>query len=126
MRMETNTRTVFILILLIAFVGCQYERNSSIKNSKESFRDKPVQFTKHARCMMNCKHISEVEIEKLINSGKLNSKESFRYDKPCPTFAVEGLTADSQNLRVIVGECAGVARVITVINIANEQKCNCN
>lgn len=126
---KTNLIQLIIVMALMCalfYVACEngmkYPGNN---NNKDSFRDKPVQYTRHARCLMNCKHISDKEIEKLISKGKLNSKESFPKDKPCPTFAVEGLTADSQSVRIIVGECAGVARVITVIDLAKERKCNC-
>lgn len=128
--MKNNNLLKLLIVLTIlssfTWVGCQNPSENSIKNNKESFRDKPVQFTKHARCLMVCKHLSEREIEKLISNGKINSKECFPKDKPCPTYAVEGLTNDSQNVRVVVGECAGTTRVITVINLAKDYQCNCN
>ena len=117
---------IFVSLIVISFVACRNPNDSSFKGNKESFRDKPVQFSKHARCMMGCKHFSESEIKQLVSSGKLNSKESFPNDKPCPTYAIEGLTADSQNVRVIVGECAGATRVITVIDLGKDYQCNCN
>lgn len=127
MRQTSLIQLIIILVLMSAFfyLACQNGKEYSVKSNKESFRNKPVQYTKHARCLMSCKHISENDIEELISKGKLNTKECFPKDKPCPTFAVEGLTADSQNVRVIVGECAGAARVITVIDLAKERKCNC-
>ena len=134
MKKTTLIQLLIIIALMSAllYVACENgmkypvsSNNPISSNNKESFRGKPVQYTKHARCLMNCKHISEKEIEMLIAKGKLNSKESFPKDKPCPTFALEGFTNDSQNVRVIVGECAGSARVITVIDLAKERKCNC-
>lgn len=107
------------------FSACENGRNYASKNGTETFRDKEVQYTRHARCLMQCRKISEKEIQNLISTGKINEKESFPKDKPCPTYAVEGLTSDSQNVRVIVGECAGAARVITLIALDKEQKCTC-
>ena len=107
------------------YLACQNSKEYSVSKNKESFREKPVLYTKHAKCLMNCKHISEDEIQELISKGKLNVKESFPKDKPCPTFALEGLTNDSQHVRVIVGACAGTSRVITVIDLGKERTCNC-
>ena len=125
MKQQATILFMFTMLAACFYVGCQNPRESAIQENRESFRDKPVQYTKHARCLMDCKHLSEKEIEKLISKGKLNSKESFPRDKPCPTFALEGFTKDSQHVRVIVGECAGTARVITVIDMVEESNCRC-
>ena len=99
MRKTDNLKFVIAILLSIIFIeGCQNPNDASFKNNKESFREKPIQFTKHAQCLMDCKHLSESEIEKLISNGKLNSKESFPEDKPCPTYAVEGLTTDRKSV----------------------------
>ncbi len=124
----TNLLQLIIIITMLSvffYLACQNQKEYSVKNNKESFRDKPVFYTKHAKCVMNCKNISEDEIQELIINGKLNVKESFPKDKPCPTFAIEGFTNDSQQVRVIVGECSGTSRVITVIDLGKERMCNC-
>ncbi len=127
MKPTSFIQLIIIITLLSVFfyLACQNNKEYSVKNDKETFRDKPVLYTNHAKCLMKCKQISEDEIQKLISKGKLNIKESFPKDKPCPTFALEGLTNDSQRVRVIVGECGGASRVITVIDLGKERICNC-
>jgi len=127
MRIANAFKYYILLNIVASFLGwgCKNSNESSVNNSTESFRKNPVVFTRHAKCIMSCQEISEREIEHLISSGKVNGNESYPNDKPYPTYAVEGLTADSQYVRVVLGEYAGETRVITVINLINIFNCNC-
>lgn len=87
--------------------------------------EQPLQYTKHARCRMDCRKIDQTEVEDVVTSGKVNPRKSNANSRPCPTQAKEKRTRDGQKVRVILGHCRNVSKVITVIDLENEYKCRC-
>jgi hypothetical protein len=87
---------------------------------------KPVAYTRHALCRMKCRNINESEVSEILRKGKVNKRKSDANAKPCPTEAIEGLSADGQKIRVVVGRCQDSDKIITVIDLENEYVCSCN
>nr|MBK9652323.1 DUF4258 domain-containing protein [Bacteroidota bacterium] len=75
---------------------------------------------------MQCRHIDESEIKEIMQTGKLNLAKSNKYDKPCPSYALEGITHDYQSVRIIIADCENIAKIITVIDLKTNYSCNCN
>lgn len=84
-----------------------------------------LKFTKHARCRMDCRHIDSLEIAEVILSGNLNI-EKIRQDKKGITYPIEGYTRDKQHVRVVISPKTDALTVVTVIDLEEEWKCNCN
>jgi hypothetical protein len=61
-----------------------------------------------------------------LSKGTINYKKSDLKDKPCPTYAVEGIGNDNQHIRVVVGNCKKEAVIITVIDLNEEHECDCD
>lgn len=85
----------------------------------------PVIYTKHARCRMGCRHIDEAEIKDILYNGTINYSKSDLQGKPDPKFALEGTTADKQQVRIIFAPSKKGMVVITVIDIGEEWSCDC-
>ncbi|HEY0272232.1 MAG TPA: DUF4258 domain-containing protein [Chitinophaga sp.] len=83
-------------------------------------------YTHHARCRMDCRHITESEIEQILEYGEVNRKKSNPNDRPCPTVALEGYTHEGQHLRVVFAPCGRDTRVVTCIDLDAEWSCACN
>ena len=86
----------------------------------------PLIYTRHARCRMSCRHISESEIKEILQKGKINYSKSELQAKPDPRYALEGITHDNQHVRVIFAPSKKGMVVITCIDMNEEWKCNCN
>ncbi len=83
-------------------------------------------YTRHARCRMDCRYISEKEVAYIMRNGKVNKRKSKPYDAPCPTYALEGITPDDrQEVRIVFAACDDVTKVITTIDLGNEYQCYC-
>lgn len=82
-------------------------------------------YTKHARCRMKCRKVDESEVKEIIEKGNINLKKSNSSDKPCPTIAYEGFSHDNQHLRIVVADCEPRDKVITVIDLETDFKCDC-
>lgn len=85
-----------------------------------------INYSKHARCRMACRQISEQEIQEILLNGVINYKKSALQGGACQKkYAVEGLTADQQRVRVIFAPCAEEVTVVTCIDLGKEWACQC-
>ena len=116
---------VFVIIKWIAF----YKQNNIVGNSSnnDSFRNTThLILTNHAKCRMDCRHITEQEIKEIIHDGKVNYSKSGTGTKGDETFALEGCSNEHQHLRIVVAPEGDGLVVITCIDLDNEWQCNCN
>lgn len=86
---------------------------------------RPLEYSEHARCRMDCRDISEAEINDIRSSGTVNVAKSDFEAKGCPRWAVEGYTNDGQELRIVFAQCDNKMVVVTAIDIDKEHKCSC-
>jgi hypothetical protein len=82
--------------------------------------------TKHARCRMDCRHITINEIHEILDEGTINYSKSEPNARPDPRYAIEGLTEEHQHLRIIVATEKDKLIIITCIELGVEWRCDCN
>jgi hypothetical protein len=83
-------------------------------------------YSKHAKCRMECRHISQREVEAIVQQGSINYRKS-ELQTDAPTYAVEGMTNDGQKVRIVVAPKKTQTTVVTVIDLNNEWTCpSCN
>ena len=114
-----------VLAVLYFFFG-KNNTNTSIDRREKAFRHNEIKLTKHAQCRMDCRQIDESEVKDILAKGAINYNKSDLKDKPCPTYALEGITKDNQRVRVVVGDCNNEAVIITVIDLDHEFECTCD
>ncbi len=83
-------------------------------------------FTKHAKCRMKCRHISQQEVKDILVNGTIDYNKSDLNDPRGPSYAVEGMTKDRQKVRIIFAPKQQHLTVVTVIDLEQEYVCNCN
>lgn len=82
-------------------------------------------FTKHAKCRMQCRKISQQEVRDILLNGTINYNKSELDDPKGPTYALEGTTKDRQHVRVIFAPKQRHMSVVTVIDLDVERQCDC-
>jgi hypothetical protein len=103
------------------------KKNSGPAATQEPFdRHGLLIFTRHARCRMDCRHITEREIHEILDDGTINYQKSEPDARPDPKFAVEGFTAEQQHLRIIIAPEQGKLIIVTCIELGVEWTCHCN
>jgi hypothetical protein len=129
----------FLGILIIFFVvakrSCQVQpelpgsRKTGRTNTGEATElnrhAASLDYTKHSLCRMDCRKISEQDVEEILAEGTVNLRRSDPADKPCPTYVLEGYTQDKEHLRVVFAQCSNSTRVVTCINLDEEFTCDC-
>lgn len=84
-----------------------------------------LEYSKHARCRMDCRNISKSEVEQIMREGKINYSKSDLKNARCPRYALEGRTSDDQRVRIVFAQCNESTVVVTVIDLETEFACNC-
>ncbi len=84
-----------------------------------------IEYTEHAKCRMECRKISQSEVEEIMRGGKINYSKSDVKEKPCPTYALEGITHDNQRVRIVFAQCDFKTKVVTTIDLDTDWECIC-
>jgi len=124
-RQKSQLFSVILLIVIAGITLFQNRQNNATFDDFKQNADKKIYYTKHAKCRMDCRHISKEEINFIREKGNINYRKSDLEDQPCPTVAKEGRSKDGQMLRIVFAECDNETKVVTAIDLENEYTCNC-
>ena len=94
---------------------------------KEQVDKSTFRFSEHAKCILECKNITEEEVREVLKNGDVNFSESDTHGVPCPSYAIEG-TSHNKKLRVLltVFERDSTAEITTAINLeSGKDSCKC-
>lgn len=84
-----------------------------------------LEYSNHAKCRMQCRQISQSEVQSIMQDGKINYKKSDLKNVRCPRYALEGNTTDGQQVRIVYAQCNEKTVVVTVIDLEKEWSCDC-
>ena len=101
------------------------EESGTTKSSRGLDREPAaMNYSKHAKCRMDCRHISESEVKDILRNGTINYKKSDLKTAECSKkYAVEGFSKDRQHLRIIFAPCNAEVTVVTCIDLEKEWEC---
>lgn len=125
---------ILIVLVVVAIFLRNCVRNKSENTDKEvSIKQRGlnrnpanINYSKHARCRMDCRKIDENEVKYILENGKINYNKSNLKGNDCnKKYAVEGISKDKQKLRIIFAPCNNEVTVVTCIDLDTEWECNC-
>ncbi len=96
------------------------------RSNLDIFRDPESEyfFTKHARCRMECRKITQKEVKEIVRKADVNYNKSELDAAQGPKYAVEGYTTkDRQHIRVIVAPKQRHLSIVTVIDLDKDWEC---
>lgn len=123
---------VFFLVALLVRsyrtgeADSQQESNPSTRISLDVFRDADSEyfFTKHARCRMECRSITQKEVKEIVRKAEVNYNKSDLEASGGPKYALEGYTSkDRQHIRIIVAPKQKHLSIVTVIDLDKDWEC---
>ena len=130
-------------LLLFLIRQCQHQtpsKQGSTVNSKEAKKSTTdainrergfdrriayLEYSNHAKCRMQCRSISQAEVEQVMTRGRINYNKSDLKNARCPRYTLEGITSDDQKVRIVFAQCNDKTVVVTVIDISTEWSCDC-
>jgi hypothetical protein len=102
------------------------ERQASGRTNLDIFRDADAEyfFTKHARCRMECRDITQKEVKEIVRKAEVNYNKSDLQASGGAKYALEGYTSkDRQHIRVIVAPKQKHLSIVTVIDLDKDWEC---
>ena len=84
-----------------------------------------LDYTQHAKCRMECRHVTQEEVKFILQNGQINYKKSEATGHPCPTYALEGYSEEKQHLRIVFAQCDTKTKVVTCIDLDQDFECHC-
>src|SRR5437762_12707759 len=101
---QLKNHYVFILVavLLVAAMllrnisSASKYQNGASDNKVELNRTEPLILSRHAKCRMDCRHITEAERKEILKEGTINYNKSQPDNSRGPVYAVEGITHANQ------------------------------
>src|SRR6185436_8653631 len=91
-----------IVLLILKLSGCDFNQSRTRKtdpsgvNRNRGFdrRTSFLEYSNHAQCRMNCRHITQQEVQDIMVNGRINYSKSDIKNARCPRYALEGKTSD--------------------------------
>jgi hypothetical protein len=116
-------RWIYFLLLALLVADCGQQTGTREPINRYETR---LIYTRHARCRMDCRHITEGEIREILEKGEINYAKSEPNGHPDPKYSFDGYTKEGQHLRVVFASSARGLVVVTCIDIGVEWQCDCN
>jgi len=138
--MKKASPYILLLVLALAVIVIKKYRDDHASERKTKYRDLTsdtnrnrgfdrrisfIEYTAHAKCRMQCRKISQPEVEEIMQAGEINYRKTDIRDRPCPSYALEGRTRDNQRVRIVFAQCDLKTKVVTVIDLDTEWSCDC-
>ena len=118
---------IFLIIAVVFFAVKNSGWLDQHQDGNESFRNTShLIFTRHVKCRMGCRHITEEEIKEILKNGRLNKVKSGIGSKGDSTFSLEGYSHENQHIRVVVAPDNDGLVIITCIDLEHEWPCDCH
>lgn len=117
---------IFVLLVLLGIRFFNKNQTQIVDNEHFNRSVQRLTYSRHARCRMGCRNVTEAEVIDILKNGKINLEKTRLNDQPCPSYAIEGYShQDNQHLRIVFAQCEDLTRVVTCIDLDNEFSCNC-
>lgn len=130
---------IFLILLVLIFLlvkGCnenfsnkKEKANHNVENKEQRGLNRnpsKINYSKHAKCRMNCRKIDETEVKDILKNGQINYRKSDLGGTECrKKYAVEGITKDNQKVRIVFAPCEDEITVVTCIDLNTDWECYC-
>lgn len=104
-----------------AFTTARRQKRINDEKTLAGLRHRPLVFTEHAQCRLDCRRVTKAEVVQALRSGSVNNQKSAPKARPCPKWVVDAAVRDEvngrpKNVQTVVLGCPTESRVLTVID----------
>jgi hypothetical protein len=112
-----------IFAAMLGLVGFAAKRENDVREAADSslrgrLRRRPIEFSEHASCRMDCRFVSREEVEATLDVGRESKRHSTPGARPCPRWALE-----NGRVRAVWAECRDATKLVTVIDTVTDHPC---
>ena len=103
---------------IAAAVGLERADKKKCAELRERLVSKPLVKSDHAVCRMDCRFVSDADVDGVLGKGRINYKKSDLNASPCPRVAlVDG------RVTAVFADCRSDTRLVTVIDTETDWPC---
>lgn len=123
---------ILLVAALLLFYVKRHQRGGSENvnvtteavNTNEGFSRNPAHiiYTKHSRCRMECRHITEDEVKQIIATGKAK-EDNVAEGQKGPKYKLDGRTKDDKMIRIVVAPKKDGLVIVTVMDLDTDWPC---
>ena len=114
-----------LLLAICFFVWVKYHQQGNKTTEHVAVNASAITYSKHARCRMDCRHITAEEVQDVLANGRLDESRT-RTTNEGTSYAMEGTTLDEQHVRIVYSPHSSETVIVTVIDLDKDWPCNCN
>ncbi len=114
-----------LLATILLLIWIKTHQRGSVASNDNAPSIQNLSFSHHARCRMDCRHISEEEIKNILQHGHIN-REKTEISNKGTSYAMEGEGDNKERLRIVYSPHEDKTVIVTVIDLDHEWPCNCN
>ena len=121
---------IILLVIIVCFALLKFYANYKKfhhdgPQTGQTFNRKTdhLVLTRHARCRMQCRDISEQEINEILRDGQINYTKSELNAPRGSRYALEGYSHEHQHLRIIFAPEKNDIVVVTCIDLDKDWPC---
>mmetsp|Transcript_33043 Transcript_33043/g.45817 ORF Transcript_33043/g.45817 Transcript_33043/m.45817 type:complete len:160 (+) Transcript_33043:137-616(+) len=118
-----------LIVMMGSFIGaCAWTLWGAFKKERENMEyakavrtrlaSKPVVFSPHASCRMDCRFVGKPEVLSVLQHGRLNLRKSSPDARPCPRYALQ-----EGRVQAVFADCYNNTPVVTVIDTVTNHEC---
>jgi hypothetical protein len=113
-----------VIFFILRYILFDFNEDN-IKQENLPFSYSKIHYTKHAKERMDCRKISEQEVEEVLLKGDINNQKTVYSNEACSTkYAIEYRVAtDKQFIRVVAAPCNEKLNIVTVIDLESNNEC---
>ena len=99
----------------------------TVNNATDAYKQlregsKTINYSRHAKCRMECRHIDESEVKEILQKGEINYNKEQESEKGV-TYPLEGVTHDGQHVRIVFAPHENDVTVVTCIDLDTDWPC---
>ncbi len=130
--------TPYLLLLIAVIVFWFIKKNQrgqhtnikqqvTVQNATDAYSqlrsgNKTINYSRHAKCRMDCRHIDESEVREILQKGEINYNKEEESSKGV-TYPLEGVTHDGQHVRIVFAPHEHDITVVTCIDLDTNWPC---
>ena len=117
--------SLILVLVLLAFTFMKVRFWEPKKKLSFNRNPRSIKYSPFTLCRMDCFHISANDITEILKKGDINLSQSNLHARPCPIFAIGGITKRGVKLNVIVVQCGTVITITSCGNLSKVFACDC-
>lgn len=116
---------IVLIIAIGLFVWIKFHQRGAGETPVNKIDLTELSYSKHARCRMDCRHITTDEIADILKTGVMQPGRMQTSTKGT-SYAVEGYSKEKQHIRVVYSPHGNSTVIVTVIDLDDNWKCDCD